>query len=190
MKMKRKKILAILGSMSHRSSNRGILSYIAEAFRDMLDVEVYDSIANLPHFNPDLDNSDLLSVVREFRNRIAASDGVLICTPEYVFSIPGSLKNAIEWNVSTTVFSNKPVAIIVAAGLGERAFESLSLIMTTIESRLDEGSKLLIKGVKSKVGADGDIRDEVTLEKIDGVIRSLLLSIDSQDGRPTKYRTL
>jgi NAD(P)H-dependent FMN reductase len=53
-----------------------------------------------------------------FRKKIEDADGVLICTPEYVYSLPGSLKNAVEWMVSTTLFTDKPAALITAASSG------------------------------------------------------------------------
>lgn len=145
------KILAISGSTRKNSSNGAILNFIAEQYKEVLDVEIFDKIDKLPHFNPDLDNENPPNEIVDFRNLIQSADGVLVCTPEYVFSLPGSLKNTIDWNVSTTIFSNKPVAIIVAAASGEKALESLGLIMTTIESKIS--SKLLIQGAKGKIGA-------------------------------------
>lgn len=174
----KKKIFAISGSTRKHSSNASLLKAIVERYADILDVEIYDGIDKLPHFNPDLDQEEPPSVVREFRSRIERADGVIICTPEYVFSLPGSLKNAIDWNVSTTVFSDKPVAIIVASVSGEKAFESLNLIMTTIEAKIDKDARILIKGGKGKVDKSGKIIDSDTLEKIDTLVRSLVKSIE------------
>ena len=67
-----------------------------------------------------------------FRKSIEEADAVLICTPEYVFSLPGILKNALEWTVSTTVFSDKPTALLTASSSGEKAHESLLLVMKTL----------------------------------------------------------
>ncbi len=63
----------------------------------------------------DLDGENPPEAVLAFRKQIAAADGVLICTPEYVFTLPGSLKNALEWCVSTTIFSQKPTGLITAS---------------------------------------------------------------------------
>jgi chromate reductase, NAD(P)H dehydrogenase (quinone) len=185
----KKKLLAISGSTRKESSNGAILNYMAEAYGDALDIEIYEQIDQLPHFSPDLDKANVPAAVDDFRNRIRVADGVLICTPEYVFSLPGCLKNAIEWNVSTTLFSNKQVAIIVAAGLGEKAYESLELIMTTIESRLEESSKLLIRGIKGKVGPSGEIKDQDTAHRIRAVVDSLIKSMHAKNERPTKYQS-
>ena len=157
------------------------MQFIAAAYDASVDVEIYDKIDELPYFNPDLDTETPPQSVIEFRNRIANADGVLICTPEYVFSLPGILKNAIEWNVSTVLFSKKPVALIVASASGEKAFESLDLVMTTLESTIAEDAKLLIKGVKGKVGKAGEIIDVTTVKSIDILMNSLMHTIDNND---------
>jgi len=96
--MKKKRILAILGSTKKESSNRVILELVAQIFSEVAEVTVYDRLASLPHFNPDSE-AELPKSVQELREAIEMADGILISTPEYVFSIPGSLKNAIEWQV-------------------------------------------------------------------------------------------
>lgn len=153
----------------------------------MLDVEIFGGIDKLPHFNPDLDQENLPVLIKDFRNRFQMAAGVPIYTSEYVFSLAGSLKKAIEWNVSTTNFSNKPVAIIVAAASGEKAFESLALVLTTIEARILEQSKLLIKGAKGKVGMDGVIQDQDTIASIKALVESFIKSIQAENQLPTKY---
>ena len=174
----RKKILAISGSTRKNSSNEAILKVIADMYKDVLEIEIYEGIDKLPHFNPDLDKENPPAAVQELRELLKTADGVLICTPEYVFSLPGSLKNAIEWNVSTTIFSNKPVAIIVASASGEKAFESLMLVMSTIESVIPESSGILIRGVKGKIGANGEITHPETLDKLKSVTESLIRTIE------------
>ena len=179
------KILAISGSTKINSTSGNILNNIAASYSAQLTLDIFNGIDKLPHFNPDLDGNDPPQVVKEFRNRIQSADGVLFCTPEYVFSLPGSLKNAIEWCVSTTVFSNKPVAIIVAAASGEKAFESLVQIMTAIEARIADS--LLIKGAKAKIKAEG-ITDQETSKAIKKLVISLVRAA-GEVGVPTKYQT-
>ncbi|WPP49509.1 NADPH-dependent FMN reductase [Catalinimonas niigatensis] len=187
MKKEKLKVFAISGSTKQYSSNESILKYISINFQDHLEVDIYEGIERLPHFNPDHDNENVDETVKDFRRRIFQADAVIICTPEYVFSLPGSLKNAIEWNVSTTNFSNKPVAFIVAAASGEKAFEALDLIMTTIESRIAKGAKLLIKGVKGKVSANGIIHDSRTEDSIRKLVISLIQSVEEENPLPNKY---
>jgi len=182
----RKRILAVSGSTKEKSTSRLFLEYVAEAFGEEVAITIYDGIEHLPHFNPDLEEQ-LPQAVAQFRQAIKQADGILFCTPEYVFSLPGSLKNAIEWTVSTTLFSGKPVAMIVAAASGEKAYESLGLIMTTIESVLPEEAKVLIKGAKGKIKEDLTIADPAVVADIHRVMRSLMQSIELKDTTPTKY---
>ena len=162
----KKKILAISGSTRKESVNLHIIKAFADLSSGDLEIHIYDQLEKLPHFNPDLDNDSVPEMVTELRNKITEADGVLICTPEYVFSLPGSLKNVIEWMVSTTVFSDKPVALITASALGEKAHEALLLIMRTIQAKFNECTQLLISGARSKVNSNGDVTDETTLSKI------------------------
>ena len=170
----RKKILAILGSTRKDSSNESILNYIAEKYNNSLELTIYKGINELPFFNPDIEDKLLSDQVINFRNEVENADGVMICTPEYVFSIPGVLKNALEWTVSTTVFSDKPVSIIVASGLGDKAYESLMLIMKTIQADVCEDTSVLINGARSKISNKGDITDEQTIIEIDKLVSSFI----------------
>ncbi len=171
--MQKKNILAVSGSTKANSTNELILRAIAEIYGENLNFEIYTEIADLPHFNPDLDTVEPPESVKKFRQLIENADGVLISSPEYVFSLPGSLKNAIEWTVSTTLFSNKPTAFIIAATSGEKAFESLELILQTIGADVNEHSKLIIKAAKGKLNPSKEITDQAVLEAIDKLIKSL-----------------
>lgn len=173
----RKKILAISGSTRTNSTNEILLKAIAEKYSETLDVHIFKELAELPHFNPDVDDDNIAQSVKDFRERVLKADGIIICTPEYVFSLPGSLKNAIEWTVSTVVFSDKPTALIVASASGAKAFESLILIMKTLGAKFAEDSTLLIWGARSKVKSVSDISEETMLE-IDRLVNSFKESID------------
>ena len=131
-----KKILAISGSTRAESVNLYILQAIAEMYKHAADFVIYSEIDKLPHFNPDLDKDPLPETVIDLRKKIEAADAVLICTPEYVFSLPGSFKNAIEWMVSTTLFTDKPAALITASSSGQKAHEALNLVMRTVGVKL------------------------------------------------------
>ena len=182
----KKKILAISGSTKSKSTSLSILKFLDERYKEEIQFNIFNRIGGLPHFNPELAD-ELPNSVLELRTLIAESDGILFCTPEYVFSLPGSLKNLIEWNVSTVLFSAKPVAIIVAAASGKKAFDSLGLILTTIEATLKEESKLLIQGAKGKINSDGRITDEEIINKLDKVILSLITTVEDENRKPTKY---
>jgi len=169
-----KKIIAFSGSTRKGSTNELILQHIAKQYVDVIDVVIYDELDKLPHFNPDVEPPE---IVVKLQSLISSASGVLICTPEYIFSLPGSFKNLIDWLVPTTFFSGKPTAFIVASALGEKTFESLTLIIKTLEARVGEKSSLLISGVRGKVNKSGQITDVSTLQQIDELVNSFVASI-------------
>jgi chromate reductase len=160
--MKKTKILAIVGSTRKNSSNYKILEFISENIKPEFEVNIFEDLADIPHFNPDLDTENPPEKVKFFRNKITEADGVIICTPEYVFSLPGSLKNALEWCVSTTIFSDKKTGLITASASGEMAHQQLLLIMKTIGAKFDENKQLLIQGIRGKINEEGKVIDQET----------------------------
>jgi chromate reductase len=172
-----KKILAISGSTRKDSSNESILQTIKEIYSEILDVQLFNDIAGLPHFDPDPYPEKLPLSVITFLELVEQADGVIICSPEYVFSLPAVLKNALEWMVATTIFSDKPVALIIAAGSGEKALEQLILIMNTLQAKIGNNATLLMRGARSKINSVGKITDAKTLEEIDRLIQSFMSTI-------------
>lgn len=172
-----KNVLAMAGSLREKSTSLTILENIAEQFGDKINLSIYDNLAGLPHFNPDLDTDEPPKSVADLRKRIKDSDGVLICTPEYVFSVPAALKNALEWTVSSADFHEKPAALITASSLGEKAHESLSLILKTIDAKIGERAALLISGAQTKI-RNGKIVDAETVAHLNLLIESFLNTIE------------
>lgn len=170
--MKKTKILAITGSTRNNSSNYRILKFISQQIKDSFEVEIFEELAQLPHFNPDLDTENPPEEIVSFRNKIENADGVIICTPEYVFSLPGSLKNALEWCVSTTIFSNKKVGLITASASGEMGHEQLILIMKTLEASFGEKTQLLLSGIRGKINQEGKIINEETRTDLQNFIHN------------------
>lgn len=177
-----KNILAICGSLRAKSANLSIIENVAALSADSLNISIYQGLAALPAFNPDLDTDDSVppAEVADLRSRIKEADGVLICTPEYVFGVPGALKNAIEWTVSSGELMNKPTALITASGLGEKAHESLLLTLKTLEAKIGESSALLISYARTKVNAEGVVSDAQTVELLQKLIETLIQSIDEK----------
>lgn len=169
-----KRILAICGSTRSKSSNLNLIHAIKEIFRDKVEFELYLSIAELPHFNPDLDNEMPAESVTKFRSKVKAADGVLVCTPEYAMGVPGTLKNAIDWTVSSAEFSHKPVALITASSVGEKGHQSLLETLKIIECDIDEKTQLLIPFIKTKINSEAKITDESTKLQVVGVLESLI----------------
>ena len=160
--IEKKKIIGICGSASQNSGNLSILKWIAELEKSDFNIEIIDNLTDLPHFKTELTDKNVPEKIIDFRNKISNADGIIICTPEYVFSIPSGLKNMIEWCVSTTVFSDKPIGIITASANGKKVHEELKLIMDTIQTKFTDQTTLLIQGIKGKVDKTGKIVDENT----------------------------
>jgi chromate reductase, NAD(P)H dehydrogenase (quinone) len=108
------RILGISGSLRRGSHNTKLLRAAAEQLSPGAELVLYDGLRNVPPYSEDDDRYDLPAVVH-LRNAIASADAVLIATPEYNHSIPGVLKNALDWAsrpFATNVFRDKPVAVI------------------------------------------------------------------------------
>ncbi|WP_316812164.1 NADPH-dependent FMN reductase [Pedobacter heparinus] len=156
-----KNILAISGSTKKGASNEKIIGFIANTLSGKAHIDIYKGLKELPYFEPGLTDEQLPAEVKDFLDKINNADAILISTPEYVFSIPGVLKNALEWTVATTVLSDKPIDFIVAAASGEKAFESLDLILSTlVQYPIVLKNKLLIKGVGQYFDAHGMLTNE------------------------------
>jgi NAD(P)H-dependent FMN reductase len=143
-------VLAIIGSASRNSINLQVVEYIRQLLAGRLHVIIFDELRLLPHFDPELSTSNVPEPVLAFRKQVEDADGILICTPEYVFSIPAGLKNAIEWCVATTVFTNKPCGLITASSSGAKAHEELQLLMRTLMADIRPDTTLLIQAPKAK----------------------------------------
>lgn len=173
----KKKVFALSGSTRQGSVNHSLLTAIAGMTAGELDITVYRSVADLPHFDPDRNMENTPAVVLDFRERISKSDGVIICTPEYAHGVPGSLKNAIDWTVSSSDFSQKPTVLITASSDGRYGHQSLLEILRVIEARYVEQLQLLIQFIKTKVDGSGRIIDEKTQRDVkqlmDNFIRCL-----------------
>jgi chromate reductase len=170
------KILAISGSTSANSSNLNLIKAIIAMTGETLDIRIFQNLSAIPHFNPDLDREDPPKQVIDLRKQLDEADGVLISTPEYAMGVPGTLKNAIDWTVSSSNFYHKPVALITASSLGEKGHRSLLETLHIIEAEIPENSQLLISMIKMKVSSEG-ITDIATEEKVSVLLESFVTTI-------------
>ncbi len=131
------KILAISGSLRAASSNTALLRAARALAPEGVEVELFEGLAGLPHFNPD-DEAEEVSPesVRAFRSLVRDADAVLICSPEYAHGVPGSLKNALDWLVGSGEFFGKPVATINASARAVHAEAALVETLGTMGSRM------------------------------------------------------
>jgi len=97
---------------------------------------LYSGLAQLPHFNPDLDTDLEPSAVHDFRSQLLSSDAVLISSPEYAHGVPGLLKNALDWLVRSGELYEKPVGLINVSPSSTRAQASLIETLSTMGAKL------------------------------------------------------
>ena len=172
--IEKKSILAIIGSASSNSANLKIVEEITRLTSEEFNIAICNDLKNLPHFNPELSIDNPPTQIISFRKHLEQADGIIICTPEYVFSIPSGLKNAIEWCVSTTLFTNKPTGIITASASGQKGHEELQLIMGTLMAKITDETTLLIQGVKGKFDEQGNITNADTLKQLGNFVKAYI----------------
>ena len=183
------RVVAISGSLRPGSTNSALVRAAALAAPEGVSVTVYEGLADLPHFSPELDGPPLGPAdaapgpVQELRRLLGEADGVLIGTPEYAFGIPGSLKNALDWLVPSGELWRLPVAVFTASPSalgGEKAFAALRLTLSALEAEVVEGAALTIPFVRSKVAADGRVSDPATAEALAALMRALVTGVEAR----------
>ena len=169
-----KNILAISGSLRQGSSNHAILRYLGSIIPAAINYTIYNELALIPAFDPGLDTDTPPEPVSALRELLSKADGIIICTPEYAFGVPGSLKNMLDWLVSSSTLVDKPVALITASLGGEHAHASLLLTLGALTAKLSEETSLLIQFVRSKVNNEGEITDAETVKNLQRVLKALM----------------
>ena len=129
------RILAISGSARAASRSTALLRALAAAAEGRAVVQVIADLAALPGFSPDLEGPPAPVQVEALLAAIAAADTVVICSPEYVHSFPGSLKNAVDWCVSRPEIIHKPIALVHASHRGDEMLAQLRRVLETVSSR-------------------------------------------------------
>jgi len=112
------RVIAISGSLRRESTNTRLLHAAAEEAPDGVEVVLWDGLREIPPYDSDDDVVPGPPTVEAFKEAVREADAVLIATPEYNFSVPGALKNAVDWAsrpLATNAFRNKPVAVIGAS---------------------------------------------------------------------------
>jgi NAD(P)H-dependent FMN reductase len=126
------RILALCGSLQARSGNLTLLETAARRAPAGVTVTLFDGLRHLPPFDPDLEAHGEHTAVAAFRRALSSSDAVLIASPEYGHSLPGSLKNAIDWVIGTAELERKIVAITCAVPHQERGRMGLAALRGTL----------------------------------------------------------
>jgi len=126
------RILAISGSLRAASTNTALLRGLAAVAPGQ--VTVFDGLAGLPAFSPDLEGALTPAPVLAFATAVAA-DGLVIACPEYIHALPGAFKNALDWLVSRQELVGKPIALIHASHRGEDVLADLRRVLGTVSDR-------------------------------------------------------
>lgn len=172
-----KKVLAVSGSLRAESINTTVLRQVESLVDGRAQLVFYNGYDALPHFNPDLDREPFPRAVTLFRQLVKEADAIVICTPEYAFGIPGSLKNALDWLVSSGELNEKPAALISVSPLpsgGANAMGALRLVCSALGLRIPAETCVEIGAVKSKTGSHGHITDAVTVEALRALVNALV----------------
>jgi chromate reductase len=172
-----KTILSISGSLREGSSNTQILNLLGTWVPVDINYQIYTGMGTLPHFSPVAEDGAYPDTVQNLHQELNAADAVIICTPEYAFGLPGSLKNLLDWTVAAGNFVDKPVAVITASSQGSYAHPSLLTTLGAINANVVEGATLLVPFIRAKMDANGNITDADTEKELCAVLDSLLKAI-------------
>ncbi|MCF8563459.1 NAD(P)H-dependent oxidoreductase [Alicyclobacillus tolerans] len=172
-------LIGLLGSLRKDSYNQALLNTVADRYKSSFTLSIAD-ISTLPFFNQDEENSPP-PVVEAFKQRIAQADGVVIATPEYNWSVPGVLKNALDWmSRGQKVLVGKPV-LVVGASTGMmgtlRAQLHLREVLSSpgLSCRMlpPGGNEVLVTFSQDKF-ENGQLTDAPTLAFLDDVVRKFI----------------
>jgi chromate reductase, NAD(P)H dehydrogenase (quinone) len=169
-------LFAISGSLRGASSNTSALRALAALAPAGVTVEVYDGLGELPHFNPDLDREGDTPppLVAALRDRIARADAVVLCSPEYAHGVPGSLKNALDWLVSSTEFPGKPVALLDISPISVHVRAALVETLTTMSARMIDDPRLTVPLPRNRLDAAAMCADAATATALGAALAAIL----------------
>jgi NAD(P)H-dependent FMN reductase len=166
------RLLAISGSLRAVSTNTALLQAAQLLAPEGVDIELFDGLALLPHFNPDLDVELVPAEVSAWREKVRAADGLLISSPEYARGIPGSFKNALDWLVSHDGFPDKPVAFFHASERAVASQAAMQLVFQTMSARIVEAATITIPLLGKQADAAIIVADPEMSAKIREALRA------------------
>ena len=178
---KKIKMLAVSGSLRATSSNALLIREIQKWLPANVAFTLYEGLATLPAFDDSMEPSE--SVIA-WRSQLTEADGVLICSPEYAFGVPGALKNAIDWTVGSGELVNKPVALITAASSGDKAHAAWLQIFSALSADIPAGGALLIPFIRTKFNEKGEVSDVATKEAMLKTLQALIQTIEQKAATP------
>jgi chromate reductase len=172
------RILGLSGSLRRDSHNTSLLRAAAKALPPGVELELFDGLADLPHYDADLDVDPAPDPVERLREAIADVDGVLIATPEYNGSIPGALKNALDWSsrpFPDNALRGKPAAVVGAStGMFGAVWAQAEVrkVLKTIGADVLDG-ELPVPHAHLAFGDDGHLADAGTRDALGELVAVL-----------------
>jgi chromate reductase len=164
-------VLGISGSLRGDSHNTKLLRATAGVLPDGVELTIWDGLKAVPPYDEDDDGDDAPAPVRELRSVVEDADAVLFATPEYNSSVPGQLKNALDWvsrPIATNVLRNKPVAVVGAStGMFGAVWSQAELrkVLAAIGARVVDG-ELPVGHAHTKFDAGGNLIDDELREQL------------------------
>lgn len=175
--MEKIKVLGIVGSLRKNSYNKALMRAAVEEAPEFIKIEVFD-IAGVPVFNQDLEYQPP-PIVRDFKTKIRAADAILFASPEYNYSIPGVLKNAIDWASrphGDNAFAGKPTVIMSASISklgGARAQYHMRQSFVYLNMHAVNTPEVMLAQAQNFVDEDGVLRNEATRKLIRQLLEEL-----------------
>jgi len=172
-------VLAISGSLRRDSNNTGLLRALREEAPEGVEITIWDGLKSIPPYDADDDVVPGPAPVEELRALVRGADAVLVATPEYNSSIPGALKNALDWAsrpLATNAFRNKPVGVIASsAGAfgGVWAAAELAKVLRAMGARVAD-IELAVGHAPDKFDEDGLLADDDVREGLLDALAALL----------------
>lgn len=174
------RLLALCGSLRAVSSNGSALQAAARLAPAGVEVVIHDGLASLPHFNPDLDTDSPPEPVLALRREIGASDGLIICSPEYAHGVPGALKNGLDWLVSSLEFADTPTILVNTSPASVHAPAQLREILATMSARLVEAAFVTLNLRGRSLDAAGIVADPDLAAALTGGLARFVAAITAQ----------
>jgi NAD(P)H-dependent FMN reductase len=171
------RILAISGSLRATSSNTAALRAAQLLASPGMEIILYGELGTLPHFNPDLEELRLPAVV-ELEAMVRHADALLISSPEYARGVPGALKNALDWLVSSDAFVGKPVALINTSPRATHAQASLALTLETMAGRMVPEASIVLPLLGKNLDAAGIAGDAELAGRLRGALEELAEAVE------------
>ncbi|UXI66862.1 NADPH-dependent FMN reductase [Tahibacter amnicola] len=165
------RVVGICGSLRKGSYNRALLEVARQVVPEGMTLEVVP-IDDLPLYNGDVEAAGLPEAVQRFKQQVQAADAVLFATPEYNYSIPGVLKNAIDWGsrpTSDNSFRDKPMALM-GASMGllgtARSQYHLRQVAVFLDMHVLNKPEVFVGQAQNKFDAEGNLTDTATREHV------------------------